>query len=326
MRGWPPSYDPREACTDATTDLSGLRVEACRLRDEGSLDEAEAVAERAVLAWPGDREALFLLGDIRYRAGRWTRALEVYERLVADRPDGENGWYNRGLCLAKLGDAAAARSDFDRYVERCPDDADGWEWRGLVKLDLGDRAGADADFCRAMELDPGRRERLAGRTGESAPGEPAGREVLRACGELVVALLVFGGVLALLFLVVLPFAGEHDTAGTVLMILSTVALLVVGVWAVARKKTFILLFFPWLFEGLLSMRRGRRLVGGLILAGGVWMAWGLLGIWWTHGVELTGRRIKEAVLAVGFVLMVLGFGAVLLVTDGDEAATGTGRR
>ncbi|MCV2394666.1 tetratricopeptide repeat protein [Actinotalea sp. M2MS4P-6] len=80
----------------------------------GQLDRAEAVLERVVASAPGDRQAQYLLGLARHRAGRPTEALEPFRTLTALAPDDARSWFALGTALEAAGQPDRAEDAFAR--------------------------------------------------------------------------------------------------------------------------------------------------------------------------------------------------------------------
>src|SRR5262245_21820521 len=65
----------------------------------------------------GNREEL---ADLCLEEGKFARARELYDTVIAAQPDSLDPFYRRGLAALEMGDAAAALTDLERVVARDP--------------------------------------------------------------------------------------------------------------------------------------------------------------------------------------------------------------
>ncbi len=115
---------------------------------DGDESQALKLANQAIAIEP--REALFysLLGDIRYRQGRYREALKHYDQAL-DRNDGFFRYYlERGVTWEKLGEAGRARQDLKKSVELLPT-AVAYNALGRIALAEGSRQQAKRYFAQA---------------------------------------------------------------------------------------------------------------------------------------------------------------------------------
>jgi tetratricopeptide (TPR) repeat protein len=104
---------------------------------------------------PSFVDPAYNLGLAYYYKGDMTRAITLYDRVVALRPAAFNALGNRCLAKARVqGQVRAALADCDAALKIQPQHAMNLAIRGLVRLKAGDAAGARADSDAAIKLDP----------------------------------------------------------------------------------------------------------------------------------------------------------------------------
>jgi DNA-binding winged helix-turn-helix (wHTH) protein len=120
-------------------------------RYETQLDEAEALANRALSREPGHRVALTALATVLRARGRFADAVEVVEALLTRCPGDPPGCRELGLNHLYLGNTEAAVAAFRQADLGGPDDPSRWSWtqglgRALMQL------GRDAEAERAIRI------------------------------------------------------------------------------------------------------------------------------------------------------------------------------
>ena len=110
--------------------------------------------QRAIAQQPGHPFAAFLLGFSLYQGSRWNEAVEAFERASALAPENPNPLVYRGLALLELGRAAEASRDIAAALERAPDDATALAAAAEVALVRGDFAGAESRLRAVLARDP----------------------------------------------------------------------------------------------------------------------------------------------------------------------------
>jgi GT2 family glycosyltransferase len=105
----------------------------------------------------GDIAALEAEGLEHFRAGRFARALESFETIIALRPDHTDAKYNAALCCIRTGDARIAR----RYLNSLlvtggsGDEAEIYNLIGVSFVVEEQHLAAISCFEKALALDPG---------------------------------------------------------------------------------------------------------------------------------------------------------------------------
>jgi predicted O-linked N-acetylglucosamine transferase (SPINDLY family) len=123
----------------------------------GDLAEAEASYREALLRQPAHSGALGNLAQLLFAREQYSGALESYDRLLALMPQaGSEIWNNRGICLHKLGDPAAAEQSFRRALALQPDAAEINANLGLLLYEQRRYEAAGPLLHKARRLDPQR--------------------------------------------------------------------------------------------------------------------------------------------------------------------------
>ena len=139
----------------------------------GAREDALAVYERWLTAFPDHPDALRWIGRLRLELGDpaaavpvWSRLLEVLPgdaaaqyflaaaRLGAEVGAEASSAFLRGIEGYERGDLAAAAEGFSEAVERAPEFVDAWAWAGRVALEDARAADAARAYARAVELRP----------------------------------------------------------------------------------------------------------------------------------------------------------------------------
>lgn len=144
-----PAPDPRIAAAGA-------------LLEQGSVQEAVALLERAVEARPADAEAHLMLGTALARLPRRAAAVEALLRALELRPDYAAGYALAGMAFSRLGELDAALRVFERAVALNPELGDAHLNLALILAGRGEferSAERMADALR-LEREPAKRARL----------------------------------------------------------------------------------------------------------------------------------------------------------------------
>ena len=122
------------------------------LRGE-KIEAAEAEVTTALRLSPDDVRARNLLGLVRFRAGRYDDAYQVYRELVGRDPDDTALRLNLGLVELRLGRDADASQNLRRVIEQEPANLKAQGYYGLSPMRSGDLQGARAAFVAAGQSD-----------------------------------------------------------------------------------------------------------------------------------------------------------------------------
>ncbi|HEX6957028.1 MAG TPA: tetratricopeptide repeat protein [Ferrovibrio sp.] len=130
---------------------------ATELHRAGRFDEAAALYETVLAAWPDHAEALSLLGLLHSQRGRHADAYPLLKRAMALAPSPKLS-LALATCLYRLGRAKDALPHFDRALQAMPDQVEARKGRAAALFDAGRYAEALADFdmaaaAQALSLD-----------------------------------------------------------------------------------------------------------------------------------------------------------------------------
>ena len=144
----------REALALAPERSSLLANLAGAVLRQGRVDEALALAERA-LARDGDNAtALAIAATAEHALGRFAAALAIFDRLVALSADDAAIWAERGDVLAALARWDEARESYDRALALGPGHPAVLANRGNVLKQLGRLDEALESYDRALAIAP----------------------------------------------------------------------------------------------------------------------------------------------------------------------------
>lgn len=146
---------PKDVSSDDAHRAYSLYVEASRIdEDPSTYDLAEQLYGRAVALDPQLAIAYVNLGNIRWRRGAETEALDLYKqalRIDARQPD---ALYNVGYVLLERGDARAAAEYFERALKGDPRFGDAHFNLAMAYEQVGESAKARPHWKRYLEIEP----------------------------------------------------------------------------------------------------------------------------------------------------------------------------
>lgn len=145
------------------------------LRGE-QVEAADREVGEALRLSPEDARVQNLLGLVRFRAGRYDEAQQVYRRLVASDPSDSALQLNLGLVELRLGHNDEAARCLRVVVDQEPGNAKAQGYLGLALMRAGDLQAARAAFVAAGQVEHVRQidEQIAA-GGVAAGGVRAGR-------------------------------------------------------------------------------------------------------------------------------------------------------
>ncbi len=124
------------------------------LRKLERYDESLAASHEALRLKPDYAEALGNVGNVHYRQGDPSGALEYLDKALELDPDYAEGHLTRGVVLHAQDDLPGAAAAYRRSIELDPDVAIAHSNLGIVLDALDDNEGALAAFEEAVRLDP----------------------------------------------------------------------------------------------------------------------------------------------------------------------------
>jgi tetratricopeptide (TPR) repeat protein len=129
-----------------------LLIEAWKAHVDGDQEQAHRLYDRAVAAYPQDKEVLYMAGDLRFHEGELTEALALFERALELDPVWEPALMHVMDALADLGRIDELLARTRRWVEKAPGGA---SYRALAHAEIaaGRFEDAERDARRAFELD-----------------------------------------------------------------------------------------------------------------------------------------------------------------------------
>jgi hypothetical protein len=142
------------------SDLMPMMQQAQLLHRKGRLDDARTLCKELLEELPEHFEALSLLALIAAQQGDFDRAVELYDRVIATKPDLANAYSNRGASLAALNRLSEALVDFDMAIAIRPEHAEAHFGRAITWLSQGDFARGWPEFEWRWETPHGRALRV----------------------------------------------------------------------------------------------------------------------------------------------------------------------
>jgi len=127
---------------------------ALELHRQGQLDAAERAYLAVLRAWPGQFDALHLLGVIESARGRPVEALGWLERALQAAPAHAGAHNHRGVALRALGRSAQAQAAFEHAVDLQADHVPAWVNLAAVLLDQDQAAASAGAAGQALALAP----------------------------------------------------------------------------------------------------------------------------------------------------------------------------
>ena len=140
-----------QAQNPAALALQAKFEQGMALHQQGKLADAERIYREVLQQQPNHFDALHLLGVIALQTRHTERAIELFGRAIALKPDFAEAYSNRGMALRELKRLAEALASYDQAIALKPDFAEAHNNRGNALLD------PKASRGRAGELRPGDR-------------------------------------------------------------------------------------------------------------------------------------------------------------------------
>lgn len=127
--------------------------------DRGALDAAAQMFERVLAARPDNTRAMANLAETLARQGKSAEAATLRERLAGIETAAPFHYFNLGRAAMERGDYAAARDHFAKELARAGYNAEFQHWMGVASYRLGDHAAAAHHLALAREYSTTRGDR-----------------------------------------------------------------------------------------------------------------------------------------------------------------------
>src|SRR5499427_444852 len=124
------------------------------LARQGKFTEAIEQYERALRLKPDEAEAYTNLGGVLARQGKLTEAVQNCERALQLEPDYAEAYYNLAVALAAQGKLPEAVKNYERALQLKPDYAEACNNLGVALSEQGKLAEATKNYERALQLKP----------------------------------------------------------------------------------------------------------------------------------------------------------------------------
>ncbi len=137
---------------------------ALTLHEAGNLATAENIYADMLAHNPRDPDALHLTGLIAHQRGDNTRALDLINKAIAERPAAPRFHFNRGNALVALNRPREAVQGFERAADLDRTHSPSWFNLGAARARLNEHGKAVISLRRAFDIDselPGLRQALA---------------------------------------------------------------------------------------------------------------------------------------------------------------------
>jgi tetratricopeptide (TPR) repeat protein len=147
-------HQPMSETSRSMSGVAGPLQQAIALYQAGQWDAAESLCTQIRRSDPQQHGAIRLLAVIAAQTQRAPEALELFERLVAVRPDDPQAHLNYANVLRLLGRYDEALGSYEHALRLKPDYVDAHRNLGIVQQDLGRLEEALRSHERALQLKP----------------------------------------------------------------------------------------------------------------------------------------------------------------------------
>ena len=125
-----------------------------RLHEDGRLDEAEAVYQKALMGEPNNAYALHGLGVLMVQWGQPEQAIPLLNKAIASRPDFPLAYSHLGCAYQAMGRNDEALSAYEKAVQIDPALAEGWNNLAIALAGAGRLKEAEDKLRHAIRLWP----------------------------------------------------------------------------------------------------------------------------------------------------------------------------
>lgn len=168
--------DPKDI---ETWNKLGLVYVLAAQRDPSFYPQARTTFEHVLEVDPKQTVALRGLANVHHGRGEYRKAIEYYERYLAEKTDDDAVRAEMGTAYLSAGDVAKARSIYEAVLAKTPSHLEAQYFLAKAMLQQGDEKAALAAFKKARDLasdDAARRQidtDIASITGEAPAARPA---------------------------------------------------------------------------------------------------------------------------------------------------------
>jgi tetratricopeptide (TPR) repeat protein len=120
----------------------------------GKVGEAVQFAEGVAESDVRDATILVQMAGIFAGAGQSGKALALYDRAIAQNPDGSEAYFSKGLLLVNLKRLEEAEQAFQHGLEKTKDSPVGYYYLGRIAIEAKQLDRAAASFERAIAINP----------------------------------------------------------------------------------------------------------------------------------------------------------------------------
>jgi len=124
------------------------------LSNEGKLEEAATLYDKAINLNPNYVEAYYKKANILGDMGRNEEAIVCYDKAISLDPNYVNAYNNKGIALRLLGKNEEAVICYDQAIKLNPDDADFYHNKGIALGEMGKNQEAIVCYDEAIRLNP----------------------------------------------------------------------------------------------------------------------------------------------------------------------------
>ncbi len=121
---------------------------------KGEEDKAIALCHQVLLAYPGNRETMNLLGVCLQNIGKLAEAVSVYREAIALNPQDISLHNNLGIVLHSLGNKEQALACYEKAISIDPNYADAYYNAARIMEEQDRRKEAIAYYKKAIAIKP----------------------------------------------------------------------------------------------------------------------------------------------------------------------------
>jgi predicted O-linked N-acetylglucosamine transferase (SPINDLY family) len=138
-----------------SADLLALLEQGIQHHQSGNLVVAAVVYEQVLDLFPGQPDALHLLGVVRHQSGDHPAAIDLIQRSIKKNPKNADAHSNLGAALTAIDELDAAAKSFKRAVKLKPDYVDAHANLAAIHVRRGEDSDAIHSFRKASRHSPG---------------------------------------------------------------------------------------------------------------------------------------------------------------------------